>query len=244
MRVNVSMHKAFIGSSLSYITKIMAFAINTVFIDLDGCLVPQKLTRSVPNKVAQYAVKYLKYNLGTSAVKCREAYRRNGTNLEGFLRQGHEIDPDHYHDFIHGGLPYTYHLHDMPQLRRMLHTIPVDKYVFTNADRKHTQRCLELTGLKECFKDIICFETLQAMYDGPYTVCKPKTLAMEFAIRYAAADTLTSLVFDDQARNIHMSMDYGVRAVLVGEDDPSCEYYERIPSLLSLQYKLFSSYFE
>jgi pyrimidine 5'-nucleotidase len=221
----------------------MAFNINTFFVDLDGCLVPPRLTASVPNKIAQYAVKYLKYDIGTAGVQCRELYRRNGTNLEGFLRQGHVIDPDHYHAYIHGSLPYAHHLQDMPRLRRVLNAIPTDKYVFTNADRKHTERCLEMTGVRDCFKGIICFETLQSMYDGPYTACKPKTVAMELALRYASAEALTSLLFDDQARNIHMAMDYGVRSVLIGEDDSTCAYYEHLPSLVTMESRLFSSYF-
>jgi putative hydrolase of the HAD superfamily len=221
----------------------MAFNINTLFIDLDGCLITSKLTASVPNKVAQYAVKYLGYDIGSAAVKCGESYRRNGTNLEGFLQQGHVIDPEHYHDFIHASLPYEYHLRDMPDVRRTLNAIPVDKYVFTNADEKHTRACLERTGLSDCFKGLVCFETLQSMYDGPYTACKPKSIAMDLALKFAAADALTSLLFDDQVRNVHMSMDAGVRAVLIGEDDPTCAYFERLPSLVSLRSRIFSSYF-
>ena len=222
----------------------MAFTINTMFIDLDGCLITPKLTQSVPNKIAQYAVKYLKYDVGSAAVTCREEYRRNGTNLEGFLRHGHDIDADHYHQHIHGSLPYAHHLQDMPEMRRILQKIPTDTYIFTNADKVHTQKCLEYTGLKDCFKGIVCYETLEALHQGPYTACKPKTIAMQLALQYAQADPITSLLFDDQARNIHMAMDSGVRAVLVGEDDPLCAYYEHIPSLLNLETKLFSSYFK
>jgi pyrimidine 5'-nucleotidase len=221
----------------------MAFTINTVFIDLDGCLITPKLTRSVPNKIASYAVKYLKYDVGSASVKCREEYRRNGTNLEGFLRQGYEIDADHYHQHIHGSLPYTYHVSDMPRMRHILQTIPADKYIFTNADKKHAETCLELGGLSDCFKGIACYETLQTLHQGPYTACKPKTVAMHLALQYAQADALTSLVFDDQTKNVHMAMDYGVRAVLVGEDDSTCAYYAHLPSLRSLETTLFSSYF-
>ena len=222
----------------------MAYTINTMFIDLDGCLITPKLTRSVPNKIASYAVKYLKYDTGRAAVQCREEYRRNGTNLEGFLQHGHVIDTDHYHDYIHGSLPYSHHLQDMPRMRRVLQTIPADKYVFTNADKKHTEKCLELTGLTDCFKDIICYETLEALHQGPCTACKPKTVAMTLALQHTQADPLTSLVFDDQARNVHMAMDYGVRGVLVGPDDTQCCYYDHIHSLLDLERTMFSSYFK
>lgn len=214
-----------------------------MFIDLDGCLITPKLTASVPNKIASYAVKYLKYDVGRAAVQCREEYRRNGTNLEGFLQHGHVIDPDHYHEYIHNSLPYTHHLKTMPRMRRVLQTIPADKYVFTNANKKHAETCLKLTGLTECFKDVICYETLDALHHGPFTACKPKSVAMALALQHAQADPLTSLLFDDQPRNVHMAMDNGVRAVLVGRDDPLCCHYAHIHSLLDLERTMFSSYF-
>lgn len=221
----------------------MAHTINTFFIDLDGCLITSNLTKSVPNRIAQYAVKYLKYDTGTAAQKCRNAYRINGTNLEGFLREGHDIDPDHYHAFIHGNLSYTTHLSKMPEVQRILDGIPVKKFVFTNADVKHATTCLELTGLETCFDGIIGYETLMDLYDGPYTACKPKYASMKLAIHYAHATSGESLFFDDQPRNVHMGMDCGVRSVLVGHDDPLCEYFAHLPSLAHLEWHLFSSYF-
>lgn len=222
----------------------MAYTINTLFIDLDGCLVTPKLTRSVPSRVAQYAVKYLGYDVGTAAARCREAYRRNGTNLEGFLREGHAIDPDHYHAFIHSQLPYRVHLEKLPRLKRVLQTIPATKYVFTNADITHTTRCLGMTDLADCVDGIVCFETLQERYEGSFTACKPKHVAMHLALQQAEADPLTSLLFDDQPRNVHMGMDCGVRSVLIGDSDiMRCEYFAHLPALVDLETELFSSYF-
>lgn len=222
----------------------MAYAINTFLIDLDGCLIPSTLTRSIPNRVAQYAVKYLGYDVGIAAHRCREAYRRNGTNLEGFLREGHVVDADHYHAFIHGQLNYRTHVQKMPELKKVLNAIPVEKYVFTNADVHHAQTCLDVAGLDSCFDGIIGYETLQAMYDGPYTACKPKHIAMALALQHAKADPLTTLLFDDQPRNVHMGMDCGVRSVLVGETDIlGCHYFAYLNSLLDLRTSLFSSYF-
>lgn len=222
----------------------MAFTINTFFVDLDGCLITPNLTKSVPHRIAQYAVKYLKYDVGDATRRCIEGYRRNGTNLEAFLREGHAIDPDHYHAFIHGKLAYSTHLTKMPEMKRVLDTIPVDKYIFTNADVKHARTCLDMTGLDTCFSGIIGFETLMDLYDGPFTPCKPKYVAMQLALKHARADPLRTLYFDDQARNIHMGMDCGVRSVLVGQQDTACEYFHHISSLLDLETQLFSSYFE
>ena len=222
----------------------MAYNINTFLIDLDGVLVTPKLTRSIPNRVAQYAVRYLGYDVGSASHRCREAYRRNGTNLEGFLQEGHAIDHDHYHSFIHGQLQYKAHLEKAPALKNVLNTIPVKKYVFTNANLAHAETCLAYMGIDSCFDGIIGHETLQAMYTGQYTACKPKHVSMDLALSYAKADPLTTLFFDDQPRNIHMGMDCGVRSVLVGESNIlGCEYFAHLPTLLELQRSLFSSYF-
>ena len=45
-----------------------------------------------------------------------------------------------------------------PALRQLLASIPLPKFVFTNADRRHAARCLNLMGLEGCFDGVICFE--------------------------------------------------------------------------------------
>lgn len=39
-----------------------------------------------------------------------------------------------------------------PRLKQILDSIPVRKYVFTNADRRHAERCLQLLGITDCFE--------------------------------------------------------------------------------------------
>lgn len=45
-----------------------------------------------------------------------------------------------------------------PTLRALLDSIPLPKHIFTNADRKHAERCLDLLGIRSCFDSVICFE--------------------------------------------------------------------------------------
>lgn len=45
-----------------------------------------------------------------------------------------------------------------PTLRALLLSIPLPKYVFTNADRAHAARCLALLGVADCFERVIAFE--------------------------------------------------------------------------------------
>lgn len=45
-----------------------------------------------------------------------------------------------------------------PKLRELLLSIPLPKFVFTNADRTHARRCLDLLGIADCFERVIAFE--------------------------------------------------------------------------------------
>lgn len=45
-----------------------------------------------------------------------------------------------------------------PALRALLDSIPLPKHIFTNADRRHAERCLSLLGIRDCFDSVICFE--------------------------------------------------------------------------------------
>ena len=62
------------------------------------------------------------------------------------------IDFDEWHAEVHGRLPYSELLHSDDRLRDMLLSLDLPKYVFTNADRKHAQICLDLLGIADCFE--------------------------------------------------------------------------------------------
>lgn len=49
-------------------------------------------------------------------------------------------------------LDYETLLQPDPALRALLASIPVPKYILTNADAVHTQRCLARLGIADCFQ--------------------------------------------------------------------------------------------
>jgi FMN phosphatase YigB (HAD superfamily) len=65
---------------------------------------------------------------------------------------GYQIDFDHWHDAVHGTLPYDRLLQRDEKMRRFLQGIPLPKFIFTNADRKHADRCLGLMGVADLFE--------------------------------------------------------------------------------------------
>jgi len=197
--------------------------------DLDECIVPRELTLSIPHRVQRYAVKYLGYTPERARRECPALYAEHGTNLEGFMQLGYDIDPDHWHATVHGELDYDRHVHPMPALKTILDSSTATKHIYTNSDLRHTTKCLERTGLDECFKSIACFETLMPMYTGVGTPCKPKRESMRLALQYIEAEPFEVLFFDDNPDNIRMGMEHGVRSVLVGRKGKErCDYYRQI----------------
>ena len=65
---------------------------------------------------------------------------------------GYQIDFDDWHAAVHGTLPYEQMLHEDKPLRKLLQSIDLPKYVFTNADCKHAETCLCLLGIADLFQ--------------------------------------------------------------------------------------------
>ena len=189
----------------------------TLLVDLDGVLVPQQFVRSVPHKIARYAVEHLGYAVDRAEHQCLAEYLQYGTNLEAFsMHHGASIDPEEYHAFIHGHLPY----HTLPKAPRALREA-LSKYqciLFTNSDFTHSANCLHALGLDDIFSDIACFETMQAYahdaLPGKYVI-KPKDTAMHAALHMAGVPRSEIVFFDDCMRNIHMGLRNNVRSVFV-----------------------------
>lgn len=65
--------------------------------------------------------------------------------------KGYHIDFDDWHAHAHGVLPYDLVKPD-PKLRAVLVAIPLPKWVFTNADTKHAEECLQRLGIRDLFQ--------------------------------------------------------------------------------------------
>ena len=65
--------------------------------------------------------------------------------------KGYSIDADAWHAAVHHTLPYAKLLKPEPAMRSFLEAIKLPKYIFTNADIKHAEICLQLMGLDNIF---------------------------------------------------------------------------------------------
>lgn len=143
---------------------------------------------------------------------------------------GHTVDFDDWHAYVHGTLPYEEYLKPDPKLKGILDSIPLPKYVFTNADIKHAERCLKLLGLRCCFKKIICFESIMEaaalegmVHHNKPVICKPNRQAFELALKQADdAEGPTTAFFDDSTRNVTSAHRMGIFSTLVGRTGVDC----------------------
>ncbi|CAH9129175.1 unnamed protein product [Cuscuta epithymum] len=173
---------------------------------------------------------YMIQKLGIEATKvpemCVKLYKEYGTTMAGLRAIGYDFDYDEYHSFVHGRLPYEL-LKPDPILKNLLHSLPVRKVIFSNANEAHVAKVLSRLGLEGCFDRIICFETLnpartssaEDLSDGfpkSAIVCKPFEEAFEKAFKIAEINPKRTLFFDDSIRNLQTAKRIGLNTVWVG----------------------------
>ncbi|XP_030537579.1 suppressor of disruption of TFIIS [Rhodamnia argentea] len=129
--------------------------------DLDDTLYPLNsgLSVQITKNIREYMVHKLHIEESAVPELCLSLYKNYGTTMAGLKALGYNFDYDDFHGFVHGTLPYNL-LKPDPVLRHLLHSLPIRKFIFTNADKAHAARVLARLGLEDCFDGIICFETL------------------------------------------------------------------------------------
>ncbi|XP_042002085.1 uncharacterized protein C24B11.05-like [Salvia splendens] len=209
--------------------------------DMDDTLYPLSLgiNMACRKNIEEYMLHHMHIEKSEVPRLCLELYKEYGTTMAGLKVMGHEFDNDEFHAYVHGRLPYEV-LKPDPVLRNLLHSMPQQKIIFTNADEAHVAQVLSRMGLEDCFHGVICFETLNPP-SGPVKIkdgtveakdvpemdngtssrktqilCKPSVEAMEAAIRIANVDPKKTIFFDDSIRNIASGKAAGLHTVVVG----------------------------
>ncbi|XP_059430305.1 uncharacterized protein C24B11.05 [Corylus avellana] len=131
--------------------------------DLDDTLYPfsSGLSVEVTKNIREYMLKKLGIEEKKVPELCVSLYKDYGTTMAGLRAIGYNFEYDDFHSYVHGRLPYNL-LKPDPVLRSLLLSLPVQKVIFTNADKAHAARVLSKLGLEDCFEGIICFETLNS----------------------------------------------------------------------------------
>ncbi|KAI9143006.1 Haloacid dehalogenase-like hydrolase-domain-containing protein [Paraphysoderma sedebokerense] len=123
----------------------------------------------------------------------RRYYIDYGLAVRGLVKH-HAIDPVDYDTKVDGGLPLESILKPDPELRAMLRSIKIKKWVFTNAGLRHASRVLRLLNIQDCFDGITYCD-----YAEPNFTCKPDLAFYERVMKDAGVNkgkTLCYLVDD------------------------------------------------
>jgi len=136
---------------------------------------------------------------------------------------------------IHWSLDYKSLIKRDTSLRHILQSLPLKKFLFTNADKTHAQKCLQALDIpEEIFDDII--DVVAVRFKN-----KPDFDSFSTALAKANVDEPSkALLFDDSVRNLRAAKNLGWRVVGVGRTSKEgvdfCDAW--IPSLHYLPYIL------
>jgi putative hydrolase of the HAD superfamily len=205
---------------------------NTIFFDLDETLYPASsgLWAVIGGRINTF----LQERMGIPADQTEELrqryFREYGTTLRG-LQVNQQVDMEDYLAFVHD-VPLDHYIHPDPELREIISSLPARKFIFTNSDRSHAGRVLDVLGLQGLFDGILDVHTL-----SPY--CKPMPESFELALQAAGSpERGDCALLDDQARITQAAKGLGIYSILVGKPlidgkaDAALEKWADLPALL------------
>jgi putative hydrolase of the HAD superfamily len=175
--------------------------------DLDNTLYPPEsdLFSQIDRRMTRFVGDLLGLPPHEARKQQKAWYAEHGTTMSGLMLE-HDIEPEHYLDFVHDI--------DLSPLRvdaalqDAITALPGRKIVFTNGSRNHAKRVLAARGLDHVFNDIIGIE------DTGF-VPKPQALAYTHLLDALKVDPLQAAFIEDMARNLEPAHALGFITILV-----------------------------
>jgi len=196
--------------------------------DLDDTVYPA--TSGVWEAIGVRMDTYMTDTLGFAAGEVHELrkslFAQYGTTLRG-LKTVYGIDEVAFLDFVHD-IPLDQYIRRDEGLIETLAAYDDRKLIFTNANRAHAQRVLNLLDIDDQFERIIDILDI-----SPY--CKPFEEAFQMAIRLAGiGNPADCVVIDDSARNLETASRLGFMTIQVGCSTRSPFADACVPALIDL----------
>jgi putative hydrolase of the HAD superfamily len=200
---------------------------STLILDLDDTLYPS--STGIWDLIGDRINLFIHERIGMPANQVSEKrerlFHQYGTTLRG-LQIEYGIDPQEYLDFVHQ-VPIEEILSPDPALNQLLTSIPLTRWIFTNASRAHAERVLGALQIDSPFAGIIDILDI-----APF--CKPMPEAFELAFRKAAiTDPKNCILVDDTPRNIAAARSLGLYTIQVGIQ-PAPDAHAHISSIHQL----------
>lgn len=178
--------------------------------DLDNTLYTRNsgLLNEINDRINKYLLKYLKISNDHVDFLRRKYKNKYGTTLGGLIRH-HEVNPDHYLDYVHD-VPVENYLKRNEQLIRIMDESSGRKSVFTNGSRKHSERVLGFLGLTSYFTDIFDIKFMDFK-------AKPEKSSYWKIIKALETEPNECIIIEDLPENLNPALEMGMITVLVDE---------------------------
>lgn len=184
-------------------------SVKTILFDLDDTLYPPTsgLWKALSDRMTVYMRDILHIPEDEIDALRARYYSEYGTTLKG-LEKFYGVKAKDYLEFVHDVKVSDYVQPD-PHLRELLLSLPVNRTIFTNADRGHASRVTDALGITDCFNQVI-----DVMRVEPY--CKPFPQAFTRVMEILDdPDPAHYLLVDDFIKSIRVAQDIGMQAIWV-----------------------------
>ncbi len=186
--------------------------IRALFFDLDNTLYPASASMEddIVERMNAFVADWLKLPLEAARSLRRERMPHYGTTLEWLMAECGFADPDGYFARVHPDGEEDVLEFD-PALGPFLDSLPLPKFIFTNAPSEHAERVLRKLGVQDRFERVfdVRFNRLRG---------KPSREAVERVIAAAGYPAAETLFADDVPRYVRGFSDCGGLGVLVDHD--------------------------
>lgn len=136
-------------------------------------------------------------------------YNTYGTTMRGLVKH-HQINPQVYLDFVHD-FAIDNEISFDAQLKEMIANLPYERFIFTNATRKHAQRILEILDIAPYFSAIVDIMDV-------FPACKPMPESFEIALSHFEKAPEECIFVDDSQKNLDTAKKMGLFTILPNAD--------------------------
>lgn len=199
-----------------------------LFLDVDDTLYSRScgLWATIRGRIQTYIENQMGIPPGESEALRQRFLQQYGTTLRG-LQAEYEVEAGDYLKYVHD-VPVERLLEPDPELRRMLQSLPLRVYYFTNAYRPYIERVLQRLGILDLEFEII--DILAMEYEN-----KPLPGAYRRALSIAGDPPPASCVLvDDRLANLQPAAKLGMQTVLVGLHEQADGRHYMIPHIAEL----------
>ena len=188
-------------------------SVKFMLFDLDNTLYPREsgLFSRVDQRINEYLEKVVRLPSSRVDVIRQEYLRAYGTTLSG-LMEHHGVDPLDYLDYVHD-VPVADCVPTDDRLPAMLAALPGEKYIFSNASRRHCDKVLEHLRIADLFADI--YDIIRMNFRP-----KPEPGVYQRIVAEIGEPAAAGVMIDDLAVNLRPARELGMRTVLIGGAEP------------------------